>query len=240
MSFVLQNICVDLLLLKYKILDKKDIKPLNKTSLTNILCTKKNPVMSYLDIAKNNHKCNFVFINTNKILNTDFKYHCYWCKHKIDHYPIGVPIDYIYNDKTKTYYSKRNNETYVIHEKTIEQDIEETNNIKLKKLSYYIVDGVCCSWNCAMSYIIDNEEKSRFEFSKELLFKMYKECNNINKEECIVIKPSPHWKMIDVFGGNWNIDEFRKKFNKYEYIDRGSFLLNTKQLGYLFEEKITF
>lgn len=240
MSFVLRNICPDLILHKFKIMENKNIKPLNKTCLSNIMHNEQ-PIVSYLDKAKNKRSCVFVMINTNKSLNTDFKYHCYWCKHVIENSPIGIPIDYVYNTKIKKYYSKRNNENYVIHEKTLDDYIcDTTGNISLHKNSYYITEGIVCSWNCGISYINEKKNNKRYTHSLELFYNMYKECNNIPKETVVNIKPSPHWKLLDVFGGNWNIKEFRSKFNKYEYINQGKMFLDTKYIGHLFEEKVSF
>ena len=156
-------------------------------------------------------------INTNKSLDTDFKYHCYWCKHAIEHSPIGIPIDFVYNTKLKKYHSKRNNENYVIHEQTIEDfiDKKKMKNVDLVHNSYYITEGIVCSWNCGISYINDNKHDKRFTHSLELFYDMYKKCNNIPKETVIYIKGSPHWKLLDIFGGNWSIEEYRSKFNKY-------------------------
>ena len=58
----------------------------------------------------------------------------------------------------------------------------------------------------------------------------------------VVIGPSPHWRVLEQYGGHLNIIKFREGFNKIDYECHG----NTKQaprflaLGTLFEEKIKF
>jgi hypothetical protein len=240
MSFVLKNVCPDLIIKNFKLLEKKNKKPNNRTSLYTIM-NKPNVIISFLDKAKKKRDCMLIMINSNKIVDTSFKYHCYWCRYPIEHFPICIPIDFVYNTKIKSYYSKRNNENYVIHEKTLKNELDNiSKNISLQKNSYYITDGIVCSWNCGVSYINSKKNDKYYIYSKELLYKMYKECNNIPQEKVINIKPSPHWQMIDVFGGNMTINMFRSKFNKYEYINHGKILLDTVNMGHLFEEYASF
>lgn len=240
MSFVLKNICPDLIVKKFKLLEDKIKKPINRTSLHTIM-NKQSSVVSFLDKAKKKRDCIFVKANCNEVLNTSVNYNCYWCKYHIEHHPICVPIDFVYNTKIKTYYSKRNNENYIIHEQTCDSELKKiSNSISLNKKSYYITDGIVCSWNCGMSYINSKKQDKYYLYSKQLLYKMYKECNDIPPETTINIKPSPHWKLLEVFGGNLNITQFRSKFNKYEYINHGKILLNTINTGHLFEEFASF
>ena len=65
--------------------------------------------------------------------------------------------------------------------------------------------------------VLDNKNDKRFVYSIELLYKCIKECNELSKDAVVTIAGS-HWKLIDVFGGNWSIETYRKKFIKYEHV----------------------
>ena len=111
----------------------------------------------------------------------------------------------------KTYNSQLNNEVYIIYEDTLQNHLSKN----IIQNNYYIINGVACSWNCALSFIYDNKHKNKFYLSENLLYKMYKEQKNVEKNKIIRIKPSPHWKLLDVFGGIYSIQEFRNKLIKW-------------------------
>ena len=91
-----------------------------------------------------------------------------------------------------------------------------------------------------------------YEHSNFLLTKIYNEfLGKINKDSVSVkkekdgiknINPSPHWRLLAEYGGNFTIKEFRENFNKtqYEFHDTVSFRTKFKPLATLFEEKINF
>lgn len=236
--FSLKNISVDLIIKKYKLGDLSK----NKTTVPRSTLTLLNqtvPVISFLDLAKNDVKCNYVFLDTKHNALPNTKYRCYWCRHDIEHNPIGIPLKYVFNEKIKNYLSELNNEIYVIYESTLSNN-SNNKKIILNKNEYYLIDGVTCSWNCAMAFIKDNINNSKYEFSKNLLYKMYKKFHKLDASTNIKIKESPHWKLINVHGGHLTIDEFRNKFNRFEYVPFGTMNLDSKFVSELYEEKMTF
>ena len=75
--------------------------------------------------------------------------------------------------------------------------------------------------------------------SEMLLLKMY---NDIYPSAIPFIEEAPHWRKLQHYGGDLNIDQFRSSFNKIEYKDHGMIfdIPKFKSLGCLFEEKLKF
>jgi hypothetical protein len=240
--FTLKNITIDLVLKKYGIADlKKKLKP---SQITNIPLLVKKPIISFLDSAKNEHQCFFNFVNVNAQSN---RYKCFWCRHDIKNGVIGVPVEYNFTEKIKSYHSELNNEIYVIYENVINEEKEkkyireeDLKNTTFCKKNFYVISDICCSWNCAAALINDNRKNTIYESSKILLCKMYKELHNIPHDVDVDIKPAPHWKMINVHGGPLTIKQFRNKFNKFVHIPKGTMNIDFKFISHLCEEKMTF
>ena len=75
--------------------------------------------------------------------------------------------------------------------------------------------GIFCSYNCAMSYNIDlNDEKVWKRNS--LLNLLYRKTYKSSDDE---ILPAPSWKILEDFGGNVSLKEFREnlKTNNLDY-----------------------
>lgn len=92
------------------------------------------------------------------------------------------------------------------------------NNTSVTNCSYYITDGVFCSFNCVMAYINEHKHVKLYEKSKILLLKLYNDFMNSN---LLTINPSPHWRYLDVYGGHLTISKFREGLNKYKYENHG-------------------
>jgi hypothetical protein len=72
-----------------------------------------------------------------------------------------------------------------------------------------------------------------------LTTKMY---NNINGTAKISITPAPHWRLLNEYGGNLTITEFRNSFNKIEYDNFGTVknLPEFHSIGTIYEKKLKF
>lgn len=104
---------------------------------------------------------------------------------------------------------------------------------------HYTVDGIFCSFNCCMSYIQENNHKSIYDNSINLLHKMYKELNSCETN----INPAPHWKLLDIFGGHLPINEFRNNFKTYSYKETDNFITSLPHqlpISWLYEEAVIF
>ena len=113
------------------------------------------------------------------------------------------------------------------------------DDISIKDNQYYETDGVFCSFNCCLAFVLDNKHNRLYDNSERLLIKIHnKLMNSVNS----IINPSPHWKLLKEYGGHLDIDKFRNNFNKIEYIYQG---VNKSEICFsplitLYEEKINF
>lgn len=119
--------------------------------------------------------------------------------------------------------------------------IDSSEDEAFPKTDYYETEGIFCSFNCCYSYILQRKRDIRYRLSLGLLSKIYFDLFNKNLE----IVSAPNWQLLENFGGNLTIDDFRDNFSKIEYIDMGN---TTKKPVYskflpvnnIYEEKIKF
>jgi hypothetical protein len=232
-------------------------QPNNTTNLTE-LCDntidKTLQTISFLDESKKIYKCKVSMIDFrsgNEIVSN--KYNCYWCRHKFSSIPIGCPIEYISNNIVKNYHSEVSKDNYVIRQNmtkskynffmkksfTFTSIKEKTCNLTVDNENYYMCDGIFCSFNCAKAFIIENKHNRLYELSNMLLTKLY---TDITCLKDININPAPSWRLLEEYGGDLNINQFRENFNKvtYEYHGIIKNPIVFKAIGSLYEEKINF
>lgn len=216
--------------------------PVNTTRIRDLDIIKKTPdVVSFLDESKRLRKCSVSTV----VLNGECKYKCYWDKYDIPDgvQPIGCPLKYIPSKVVKTYVSEINKETYKITEVVTDKKRKEIEEMKdsrfaIDKRGYYETDGVFCSFNCVMAWILDTENKRDplYSMSMPLLLQMY---NDLNPEEKVVeILPAPHWRLLEGFGGHLNIEKYRESFNKILYVYHG--IITCVGIGRLYEDNLKF
>lgn len=123
---------------------------------------------------------------------------CFWCTESFRNCPIGCPVNFIHDQYEKKYFSEITNDNYTI-KYNISSDIK-LPGVPLIKNGYYETDGVFCSSNCCMAFILDNQHRSKYRLSKSLLFKM------LGTRD---ITTASHWRVLKKFGGNISIEEFR-------------------------------
>lgn len=216
----------------------------NTTKLTDLNTDKGTPeVISFLDESKKLHMCHISMIDFQSRMDVNLlRYHCFWCRNPFETRPIGCPIKYIPSQAEKKYHSHISRDTYTIKENITEKRrtlINNNSQLTVKIGDYYETDGVFCSFNCCQAWINDNKHNRLYDLSITLLTKMY---NAMMGTKMVVIGSSPHWRVLEQYGGHLNIIKFREGFNKIDYECHG----NTKQvprfagLGTLFEEKIKF
>jgi hypothetical protein len=106
---------------------------------------------------------------------------------------------------------------------------------------HYVVDGIFCSFNCCASFINENSHITTYNNSMQLLHKM---CNEINDSDSeIIINPAPNWRLLNIFGGNLSIEEFRHHFKTYSYKDIENYITSLPHqlpISWLYEEKVIF
>jgi hypothetical protein len=176
---------------------------------------------------------------------TDIK--CFWCRNSFDTIPLGCPLKYHSSQLEKIYFSDITKDRYVIIENISKdkkiniQNHNQNDSKKKEKLNiiekeFYETDGIFCSFNCCLAFINDNKLNSIYKNSANLLKKIYYDTYNMVPESII---PSPSFRVLKEYGGFLTIEEFRKNFNKIEYIDNGYVknLIKFKPMGINFIEK---
>lgn len=252
----LKNINTEVLDQKYALTKYKTnpTKLVNKISLnstnnkTKIIDTKDlHSNYSYIDEAKRDHLCVFTFKNylSQKTLPKRTNLKCFHCHHTFETVPIGCPIEYKNSKIYKNYYSEITKNNYILQESigkdshNIQDDGKLFQN-EIEKLNYYIVDGVFCSFNCCKAYILNNKKKERYIQSESLLNKIYMDLFDTNEDEFEII-PAPSFRILDCYGGDVSIEEYRKDFYKITYKNTEEYIQNLpdcKCIGYVFEKKI--
>ena len=218
-----------------------------KTKLMTNLTNNSNKLhFSYIDEAKTENICQYVFKTENdEFLKKNETMCCFWCRHPFDFKILSCPIEFICHKVYKQYYSEISknkfllqesiNTNHLLHEKT------STNpeNIEIKKQlnGYYLSDGIFCSFNCLLSFIHENKHVTLYSQSENLTNKIYYDLF----PEGLSIVPAPHWRMLSKYGGTMSIEDFRKSFNKVEYLTKNDYVKDIpsfKNIGFIFEKKI--
>lgn len=204
--------------------------------------TKRKCVVSMVDMI-NGNSINGNSINGNSINQCN----CFWCRNPFETTPIGCPVKYIPNVVIKKYYSHITKDYYTIREDvTVDKfeelmaethkNTDESIQFQFIKNDYYEVDGVFCSFNCCLAYILDNRHNPLYMYSSQLLHDIYTRYYETNTS--YTIQPAPHWRLLKTYGGKMTIEEFRDAFLKKVYKDgmiiKG--VAKTKPIGMVFEE----
>lgn len=219
--------------------------PENKTS---ILQDRKKAQFSFLDESKKDHECVVTMMNflQGDHLPETTLVHCFWCRHPFPYRPIGCPIKYISPRISKTYHSELSKTKYTLRENiTLKQfhDLSQKlqneeyygDKVELSLQDYYIVDGVFCSFNCNLAFILEHKNVPMYFYSEQLLLKMY---YDVFGEKALPLEPAPSWRLLQSYGGHQTIEEFRKNFYKVEYHQLDNVIFpNTKSVGFLFEKQ---
>lgn len=229
-NFVLKGINIDDVNAKYNLVIisnlQKEVKDEeNKTKISEVVFNEIEHSISFLDENKKELKCIATMLNLiNNISlpdNTDIK--CFWCKHNFDTKPIGCPIKYVNPIIEKSYISHITKDKYYMRENVTNSklmDIEGSteNNIELSLVnsnkSYYLCDGIFCSFNCTLSFIKSNNHNLFYKESMSLLHSLYYDL--VGKKMAKII-PAPDWRILQDFGGHMDIETFRNSFNVINY-----------------------
>jgi len=140
---------------------------------------------------------------------------CFWDTCEFGHAPVYCPVQLKVSPEMKEYTSTINNKVY---------KIQDTINTALEDRQEVFVDGIFCSPECCLAFIREHRREQMYKDSEMLLYYVY-QCSNI--------KPAPHWRLLDKYGGNMSVDAFRKSFVNLTYQLDGLFFL---PLYYLYRE----
>lgn len=156
---------------------------------------------------------------------------CFWCRLSFEHSPLGCPINYIPARVVKECTSDTTKEKYVLKENIPSYEGEG---------SYYLTDGIYCSFNCCLSFIHSVKHDPYYSHSKEYLYHMHMKSFPTSPT---IIHPAPSWRLLQTYGGNLSPDEFRSSFNNYIYIDKKTTLETIpymRPVGHIYERKYVF
>jgi hypothetical protein len=234
--------------LKYGIntLTSKKAIPRNTTKISDLQVNVEPNIISFLDEAKKPKKCIPTMLSTQgDFLPEKTSIKCFWCRHNFDSTPIGCPLRYVQSQIEKTYTSEITKDKYSIKENIGKSsfDVRDEENdcieYKIYDKDYYETDGVFCSFNCMLTFIIENKMNPMYKNSRLLMYKLYFDIFGLYPKDLI---PAPHWRLIDEYGGPLTITEYRKSFNKLEYIDMGkiNYIPKFKTVERIYEEKNRF
>ena len=166
----------------------------------------------------------------------ELNYNCFWDRHPIDSEPIGCPINYIPKQIEKKFFSHISKDTYIIRENIPSESKLEEDTINILNQEHYETDGIFCSFQCCLAFILDNKHNRMYDMSEMLLTKIY---NKINNTKAITITPAPSWKILKEYGGHLSIEKFRSNFGNTDY-DYSGYTQKCLPLSYLYEEKVKF
>lgn len=145
-------------------------------------------------------------------------------------------LEYLVNEviPTEAYESDKNFSDKVFYDKKFltvkeREDYEsdpKTDKTKLKIREYFDGEGIFCSFNCMLSYYLENQSKNvRYKDTPTLINLLYYYIFGKYPEK---ISKASSWKMLKDFGGDLSIEEFRKNFNNITYKDMNQYI---KRIG---------
>lgn len=168
---------------------------LNKTEITKMLINKQDEIVLFLPIPLNDNNNNITLSNkTDKFINEQ------------DNIIIEQPINQKNIDKIEIININNNLHNEInISCWWCTYEIEKNNYYHIPDryddLTYYVY-GYFCSPNCAMAFNLD-EDDYKSTIRNALIEKLYE--HNL--------RPADDWKLLQKFGGNMLIEDFRKNFN---------------------------
>lgn len=249
----------------------KQIVPAHTTKLSD-LTSCKHETVSYLDDAKKT-KMGILFVVDLNNVTYNGQYHCYWDHHPIGPVqPIGCPVEYIFSQAVRNYFSEVSKNKYTIREnltrksvvglcqkknKGVDPECPVSNKIVeiLKNFSeegekkrkpadsnfdhmgllsrdHYVTDGIFCSFNCCLAFILENFRDPLYKDSEQLLYKMYADVFGGPAEK---ITPANHWRTLAIYGGKVSIGKFRQNLESIEYAAQG--VIKMRPIAHIYEEK---
>ena len=132
------------------------------------------------------------------------KYWCLWCSLKIIHYPVGIPIKEI----TKTAYKELTSNDKTIYRTVLQTEKNEDNSV------FYQLDGVFCSFQCALAHIKDNC-CSLYSQSECIIRNMHKKFQDEKLLPNEKLLPASNKRFLKRYGGIKTDEEYRKELTSY-------------------------
>jgi hypothetical protein len=230
-TFILKNLNPHSVKLTYGLLIVSNLQkgqaeddPHKTTRIENVITVEEHGV-SFLDEQKKEMKCVATmveWVGKNQLpISTNM--HCFWCRHSFASCPIGCPINYVNPMVEKSYTSQITKDKYYMRENVTQKKLEEmedssTSSLEIRTFPnhYFLTDGIFCSFNCVLAFILSKYYDSFYAQSYHLLHTMYEQF--IGKQMRMhKILPAPDWRLLKPYGGPLSIEEYRRSFNHIEY-----------------------
>lgn len=198
----------------------------DSANTTSIEAVENIDSLQFLDETRKSRKCILSKIDFSGSEN----YSCFWCRHPITDECIGCPTKYVSSVVHRSYFSEINKEKFMVKESIIESKskISVDSDLFHESNDYYETDGIFCSFACCMAFIKDNKKISLYSDSETLL----------NRIADFKVEPAPHWRMLKIYGGTLDIEEFRKSCKTSHYENLGVYKPFFKSIAHTFEQKI--
>ena len=215
-------------------LDKEKENSFKTTKINEVIKEDIEYSVTFLDENKKESKCYATMIDvlSNEKIPDNTSIKCFWCKHNFDWKPIGCPLKYVNPIIEKSYISHITKDKYYMRENIIKSKLkyvlEKTmNSSNLDIISFpfdhYLTDGIFCSFNCTLAFIKDNTQDVLYKESYSLIHCMY---YDLVGKKIAKILPSPHWRLLQDFGGPMSIEEYRNSLNLTSY----KFMFNVRDV----------
>jgi len=223
------------------------VKKTDRTKIADLSTkTHDQQTFSYLDESKKEHQCILTMMNQedHQYLPDKTLHRCFWCHHAFDVRPIGCPLQYIPHRIIKHYYSEITKDNYTLRENistcqlTLHEKMYAENKMDMTSRDFYMTDGMFCSFNCCLAFIMDQHADPIYTYSEQLLNTIY---TDLFGKDAQPIVPAPSWRILKEYGGHLTIEEFRKNFYKVEYKDIDNIVYpfsKFRPVGFLFEKQV--
>jgi hypothetical protein len=172
--------------------------PHQSTKISELQTFNANQNITVVDELKNTHnaKVSTVSGDTSRLC-------CFWDRHPFPHDKIiYCPVEKIQSPQIKSYTSYINGKPY---------KIQDSINLKTEYDHYY-VDGIFCSIECCLAFIEEAKANPLYQYSEYYLRDIF----SFTDQKC-----APHWRLLQSYGGNMTIEEFRKSFTNTIYTPDG-------------------
>lgn len=208
---------------KYDILNKNQNEDITALELENV------NTLSFLDDTRKIHKCILSKIN----FSPNCEYHCFWDRHPIKSgQGLGCPIKYVPSVIHREYFSEINKEKFTVKESLCKDETLDASfkDLTVEENNYYETDGIFCGLPCMLAFVRENRKNPLYLESENLIHKIAGH----------KVEPAPHWRLLRVYGGSQDIQEFRDSIQNVEFQSFGMYKPFFKSVAYAYESKIKF
>ena len=128
---------------------------------------------------------------------------CFWDRHPLDQSFLGCPIRYV-----TSRYRRRDEPT---------GPTGTAGTTGAADGPYYETDGLFCSFSCCLAWINDHSGQPEYAESALFLEDLYRSVHPTGDR----LVSAPSWRLLQSYGGPWEIDTFRSQSSHMLFHDHG-------------------